>query len=429
MNKNFKKIKRNGGQAMIISVVFFLSISLIVISGLVSPSVREYKISNDLIRSRQSLFLAESGVEDAYYRLKNARSIGSSTLITVNGNTATTAITNTSASLKTITSLGDVFSRQRKSEMKISTGDGVVFKYGTQAGQGGISFKNNAYLKGSLYSNGNITGENGAYITGDAFVAGGNGLISNMRVGYGGTGDAHAHTITGSTVTGTIYCQHGSGNNKACDTSQADPVAQAFPISDESIASWKADATAGEVINNSVTISIPTTMGLKKIVGNLTVNKTLTITNTIYVTGNIIINEVSGSPKPPSIKLNSSYGSNSGIIIADGYIAINNNVVLQDSGTTGSYILFLSDSSCDAEVGNCNGKDAIDVNNNSNISIVNAQKGTVSFSNNAKVKEAVGNTIRLQNNVGIEYGSGITNVGFTSGPSGGWVLSSWQEVK
>ncbi|MDO8656770.1 MAG: hypothetical protein Q7K45_06035, partial [Nanoarchaeota archaeon] len=92
-------------------------------------------------------------------------------------------------------------------------------------------------------------------------------------------------------------------------------------------------------------------------------------------------------------------------------------------------ILLLSESICDDSMSGspCNGTNAIEVSNNSSISIVNAQKGTVYFSNNASVKEAVGNKIELKNNVGISYGSGLINVNFTSGPSGSWVIDSWAE--
>jgi hypothetical protein len=278
-------------------------------------------------------------------------------------------------------------------------------------------------VTGGLYSNGDITGANGAYITGDAIVAGSTGAMSNIRVGYGGTGDAYAHTVTDSTVTGTIYCQTGSGNNKACNTSLTDPAEQDLPITDAEITKWKSDAALGGTTNGDVTIAANTSLGPKKIVGNLTLNNnvTLTLTGTIYVTGNINLTGI--------VKLNSSYGATSGIILSDGYIIINNNVVFQDSGTAGSYILLLSDSTCDISitVSPCFGHSAIEVSNNSSISIVNAQKGTVYFSNNASVKESVGNKIELKNNVGITYGSGIINVGFTSGPSGSWVLDGWQE--
>ena len=410
---------------MLISVVFFLFISLAIIFGLVTPAVREFKKKSVDLSSKQSYFLAESGTEDAVYRILHNMTIDSSETITLNNNSVTTSITTLIGNIKDIVSLGDVQSFQRKNSSTIRTGDGAIFKYGTQAGQGGFVFQNNAHISGSVYSNGNIVGANGAYITGDAFVAGSTGTISNMRIGTDGIGIAEVHNITGSTVTGTIYCQNGSGNNKPCDPSQPDPAIQPLPIPDEDILKWQGDAELGGTINENITISGTTTLGPKKIVGNLAINGTLIMGGTVYVTGNITFG-VNGV-----LKLASSYGATSGIIISDGYIAISNNTVFQDSGTAGSYILLLSNSSCDASMSGspCNGHNAIEVSNNSDISIVNAQKGTVYFSNNATVKESVGNKIELKNNVGISYGSGIFNVGFTSGPSGSWQIGSWLETQ
>lgn len=423
-NKNKKKCLpagRQGGAAMLISVVFFLFISLAIISGLVSPTIREFRNAEMNLKSKQSYFLAESGTEDVAYRIIKGLPIGSSETIILGSNSTTTVITPLPGNTKQISSLGDVSSYQRKVNLTLQTGIGEVFKYGTQAGQGGFIFHNNSFVNGSLYSNGDIVGSNGAYITGDAFVAGDDGSISNMRVGFGGTGDAHAHSVTGSTVTGALYCKTGSSNNKSCNTSQADPAIENLPIPDADITTWKNDATAGGTTNGSMTISVPTTLGPQKIVGNLTINSTLTVANTIYVTGNITING--------TVKLDSSYGATSGVIISDGYININNGVVFQDSGTVGSYILILSNSLCDASMSDnpCDEHNAIQVSNNSDISIVNAQKGTIYFSNNAAVKEAVGNKIELKNNVGISYGSGLINVNFSSGPSGSWVIGGWGE--
>jgi hypothetical protein len=412
-------MKGNKGAAMLVSLIFFLFISLAVISGLVAGSIREFRNSSMSYNSKKSYYLSESGVEDALYRILTTKTIGASEVITLDSNSATTTITS-GASSKTIVANGNVTNYERKIALSLSAGEGEIFKYGTQSGQGGFIFQNNSHITGSLYSNGDIIGSNGAYITGDAYVAG-TGTISNMRVGYGGTGVAQAHSVTGSTITGSLYCQSGSGNNKSCNTSRSDLPTEALPISDDDIAGWEADAIAGGVTNGNVTISSPTSIGPRKIVGNLTVNSTLTLTNTIYVTGTVTI---SGT-----VKLDSTYGTTSGIIIADGYIIINNGSVFQDSGTAGSYIMFLSNSTCDDSVAisPCFGHNAIEVSNNSNISIANAEKGTVYFSNNASVKEAVGNKIELKNNVGISYGTGLISVDFTSGPTGGWVVSSWKE--
>src|SRR3989338_3431707 len=92
MNK-FKKLKKNTGQAMIISLVFFLFISIAIIAGVVSPAVSEYRVVNNLLQSRQSFFLSESVVEDAYFRLKNGKTIDSTETLTLNGGSATAVIT------------------------------------------------------------------------------------------------------------------------------------------------------------------------------------------------------------------------------------------------------------------------------------------------------------------------------------------------
>lgn len=580
-----KKIITNKGQAMILTVLFFLVLSTSIAIGLVSPVVREFQITSKVLDSKQSYFLAESGAEDASYRIKNNKQISATEVLSLNGHSATTTIASIGSSEKSIVSLGDVANNNRRVALSLKTGDGVVFKYGTQAGRAGIFFKNNAGLNGSLYSNGNILGSNGAFITGDAFVAntpaltadqtndspssptdsitfgttngtqdvaqsfklndagfinnvelyikkvstptnatvrittdnngqpstttvatgtlntnavstnygwisvslstvqllnnvtywividrstdaskyyiiganstyangqamigqyggtwnatnpvgldiyfrfylgGFTGLIDNMDIGTGGIGEAHAHTITDATATGTMYCQIGTGNNKACDTSRADPSPENLPISDANILDWKNDALSGGVINGDDTVSGTSTLGPKKINGNLVVSGTLTLADTLWVTGNI---DISGT-----VKLDASYGTTTGIIIADGYIHLGNNVVFQDSGTAGSYIMLLSTSVCDGDTpGNpCGAEDAISVRNNSDIIIANAQNGTVSFNNNASVKEVVGNRITLQNNSIVSYGSGLINVDFTSGPSGGWVVSSWKETE
>jgi hypothetical protein len=305
----------------------------------------------------------------------------------------------------------------RKLQAQIARGDGVVFKYGTQSGQGGFVLENNSIINGSLYSNGNIYGSNGAYITGDAIVAGPTGLIDNLDLGVGGTGNGFAHNIT------NLDCQSGSGNNKTCNTTQADAPLIDMPLKDSDINSWKDDGAAGGTITGNTTISSPTSMGPKKIVGNLTISSTLTITGTIYVTGNVII---SGT-----VKLSPTYGGTSGMIISDGYIDISNSTVFEDSGTAGSYIMLLTTSNCDTSISTspCLGKDAITIGNNSSITIANAQKGTVYFANNSSVREAVGYKIRLKNNSTISYGTGIINATFTSGPAGGYVLTSVSEIQ
>lgn len=421
---------------MMIAVLFFILIATVVMLGLTGPSAREYAIANKALLSKQSYFLAESGAEDAYYRIKTGKSLGSSVTLSLGSSSTSTTITTISSLQKQISSIGNVSNFKRSSGLTALNSTGVVFLYGTQAGQGGIVFGNNAFLNGDLYSNSNISGSNGAYITGSSWVAGATGSINNMCLGgtsssgscnNATTHDTHAHTVTNSNVTGTIYCQSGSGNNSSCNTSQADPATLALPVTTASITKWKADAAAGTVVTGNVTISTAQTLGPEKIIGNLTVSGSgvLTIADTIWVTGNVTF---SGSGGGSQVKLGSAYGSQSGIILSDGLINIGNNITFANSGTSGSYIMLLTTSSCDqsTSASPCNSNNAIEISNNAAIVIANAQSGTVHFSNNATVKEVVGDKIRLNNNVGISYGTGTVNVGFTSG-SNSWAPTSWKE--
>ena len=177
-NLNFKKNKkkylpagRQGGAAMLISVIFFLFISLAIISGLVLPTVREFKNTAVALNSKQSYFLAESGSEDALYRMLNNLAISANETIILNANEATTTITDIDSSTKQITSLGDVSGYQRKTGLTLSTSAGVAFNYGMQIGNGGLIMSNSATINGNVYVNGDITGSNSAKITGTAIAA------------------------------------------------------------------------------------------------------------------------------------------------------------------------------------------------------------------------------------------------------------------
>jgi len=84
-------------------------------------------------------------------------------------------------------------------------------------------------------------------------------------------------------------------------------------------------------------------------------------------------------------------------------------------------------SNCDAAT--CGGTNAINVNNNVGTVILNAQKGTISFSNNSGAKTATANKLVLENNAIVAYDSGLADINFTSGPGGTWNIISWDEVE
>ncbi len=404
---------------MIISIIFFLFISLAIILGLVSPSVREFKIGNDLIKSRQSFFLSESAIEDSYFRLRNAVPIGTTNTVTLGSDSATAVITDSGYNEKTVSALGDVSARQRKNQLVLTTSDGVSFNYGIESGIGGFVI-GNAVVNGNVYSNGSIYGSNGARVTGSAFAAGAGAVIDNVDVGGSGAGDIWGHTVTNSTVVGSLYCQTGSGNDKACNTSRADAPIVPMPITQQMLDEWIADARIGGTVTGDVTISSPTSLGPKEITGNLAIENNLTITGTIYLHGNIT------TKNGAHVTLDSSYGPTGGIIVIDGRAVLSNNVQFFGSGTAGSFVLLASTSVCPS---GCSGNNALEVLNNVGAILVNAQNGTVHLSNNVELNEVVGNKIIIDNSAVINYTSGLVNLNFTSGPSGGWKIKDWREVK
>ncbi len=560
---------------MMIIVFFFVFISLSVLTGIVTPTVNEFKIASTSYNSKTAYFTAESGVEDALYRIRNNKQISTSESLTIGSSSTTTTVTDISSSQKQITSLGDTDSNQRKVKVVVTTGVGISFSYGVQIGAGGFVMDNNSQITGSVYSNGPISGGSGT-ITGSAtsansaaltadqtngsgaptydmtfgtatgtqdyaqsfqvsvdapsnkvqlylkkvgnpsnltvrivtdasgspssvtktsgtisaslvstnygwinvpfstnpqldagtiywIVLDGNtsasnyykigannngyangvskigqftstwnatspssadsffnlytggivGSISSIRIGTGSTGNAYAHTVTGATILGTNYCQVGSGNNKTCNTSLADPVEVAMPISEQNIEDWKAIAEAGGIISGNYTSSGSVNMGPKKITGNLIVSGTLTLTGTIWVQGTITI--TNGA----TIKLASGYGSSEGIIISDGIVNMGNNSTFLGSGTSGSYVTMLTTSSSTS---------AITVGNNAGAVILYAGNGTIEVANNAGAKSLTGYFIHLNNNAVITYDSGLANSNFSSGPGGAYNISSWKET-
>jgi hypothetical protein len=46
-----------------------------------------------------------------------------------------------------------------------------------------------------------------------------------------------------------------------------------------------------------------------------------------------------------------------------------------------------------------------------------------------KIREATGYKLYLDNNAEIEYEVGLEDTTFSSGPSGGWDVVSWEEIE
>ena len=419
-----QSINYKSGQTMMIVVIFFLFISLAIVLSLISPTIREFKVSKDLLSSKESYFLAESGIEDAIYRFNSGKQISSSESITVGQNTVMTNIVSFGSNEKEIVSLGNVLNHQRKISLTLKVGTGISFNYGLQAGNGGFVMKNNSGVYGNVYSNGNVFGSSGVFITGSV-IASNYSSVDKIVIGSAGVGDAWANIITNSTITGNLYCQIGNNNNKICNTSQADPNPQPFPITDDIINNWKAVAEIGGTISGNYTPSgSSSSLGPKKITGNLNLpnGHKLTLNGIVWVEGNINISNNA------EIHLASSFGSNGGILLADGYIDLSNNIEFFGSGTNGSYILVITTSDCPTS-SYCNDYDAITMGNNSEIVVLNAQNGKINLKNNAGANSETADKIFLNSNATVTYQTGLANSNFITGPSGAWKIDTWEEIE
>ncbi len=264
------------------------------------------------------------------------------------------------------------------------------------------------------------------YIGGQTSSISGENQWNQLRVGTSGSGIARASVVNNTNATGIIYCQSGTGNNKACNTTQQPPAPQAWPVSDNNIADFKDQALVGGTQTGNVSYGGSTTasIGPRKIVGNLDIGGSAVVTTngTLWVTGNLTIG---GSGR---LKLSSAYGSNSGVIIVDGRISIAGSSPVEGSGTSGSYILLISLSDCPTS-SSCSGSNAINISGSAGAVVLVAQNGTISFSGSARAKQATAYRLSLSGSTTVTYESGLADITFSSGPSGSWAVTSWKETQ
>ncbi len=422
--------KKNRGQVLLVTAVFFTLISLSVMVGVVGPVVSGSRSSQTLRESKTSYILAESVLDDATYRLKTGKTIGSSDAITLNGQSATATIETTTDG-KTVTAEGNVDQAVRSLQSKVTVGAGASFNFGMQADTGGIAMENNSSVSGNVYANGPITGANSNLVQGNAISAGPSGLVSGLHA----TGTAYAHTITNSTIDGDAYYQSLSvsviGGTK--HPGSLDQATTSLPISDNQVAAWENAATTTTItspcpykITNTATIGPAKINCDLEISGN---NYTLTLTGPVWVTGNINIKN------GPTIKVDPSLGNEGVALIADNpsdrltssqIILDNSSTFFQGSGGNNSYIIMISQNK-GAETGGS--EVAIDVGNSaSGALLVYAGHGEVLLHNSVALKQVSAYLIRLQNYANVTYETGLISALFNTGPSGGWHISSWGEI-
>ncbi len=422
--------KFNSGQAMLTMVVFFMFASIVVVFGIINPILKEAAISKNLVSSYQSYYTAQSGLEDVYYRIINSKQYTTREDLSLNNSTTTTQ-TSDIANGKQITALGTTSSLARKLQMNILLGTGISFHYGVQSGRGGFVLQNSSSIIGNVHSAGSVTGA-GNYVYGDVVSSGTGGLIDGIHA----TGTAFAHVIKNSTIDKDAYYVSISntsvgGNSYPGSSDQGDVP---LPIPDSQISEWESDATAGGSVTCSggkYSITSNTSIGPKKIPCDLLIKGTgiiVTITGPVWVTGNI------DTQTSPTIKMSSGLGSQNVAIIADnpsdqsgsGIITIGQNTVFQGTGQSGSYVFMISQNNSSETGGSTN---AINMGQGASALVAYAAHGQITLQQSVSIKEVTAYKIILQNSANVTYDTGLPSVLFESGPSGGYDITSYQEIQ
>ncbi len=260
----------------------------------------------------------------------------------------------------------------------------------------------------------------------DVFLGGnpssisGAGQYTPMSIGSGGAGSAWAYSLSSVTVRDNAYCELGefifdrNNNATTCNITRGAPPTAELPITSTMITNWK-NIAATSVQTGNITISSASTTGPKKIVGNLTVTSgaTLSLTGPIWVTGTITVN---GGSK---VKVLSSAGALGGILIADGIIAVSGGGELLGSGTAGSYMMAISESTSAS---------AISVNGGAGSIILVALNGTVNISGGGTANNVVAKQFNMTGGSHVIYDSSLAGLSFVGAPSTSWAVGRWGEV-
>lgn len=380
---SYKTHKNQNGLVALLMVIVVMMTSATLALSVVFVFLNQIKSTRNTAYSYESIYAAESGVEDILLRYfdadKNLPAFPS--ILTVGSATASSTISTDDLENDTITSEGDRQGRFRRIVVDTSPSGTGVFSLAVQIGEGGLTMDSNSEVIGNVYSNGDITGASNTEIDGDASAV---GIISSPRP-----------AVTGTKTEG----------------------AESHPLREIDTDYWKARANINsDPIIGDIEYEGDTNLGPRKIEGNLTLdgNVNLTVTGPIHVTGNFTMESNA------ALFLDEGLSATSTALIVEGVVTFSSNSEIHSTvATPKGYIMVLSESAVDP---------AIDISSNNPIeAALYAPNGTISTSSNADLVSIAGYAIHLNSNTEIVYDLGLRELDFSGGPTIGAEIISWQE--
>ncbi len=405
---------QKGVTLLIIVIVILIAMLSVAISGFLELRDGLRSSANE-VKSVQAYYSAEGALEDVLVRLRESMNYNTIYNQQIGGASTTFAVSEDVGGSRTIIGIADMDGRFRKVVITyemVASAD-ASFHYGAQAGDGGFIIRNGSIVYGNVYSNGNVVMTSNSSITETVKIARNSNKLEKGNVG----GDVYVGNCIDAKITGILYANSNSGCTAAAIvTPLASEIATAtLPVTDAQIAKWKSDAESGGVHTGNVYFDDGThTLGPLKIAGNLTlsVDAVLNMEGTLWVTGDVLIEQSA------QLKLDSAYGTDSGIFISDGQMDLQNTAKATGSGAAGSYLMLIS---------TYDGLEAINIEQSFRADILFTNRGEILIQNSSNLREVTGYSIHLENNAEIHYESGLADVSFTGGPGGSWVITSWRE--
>ncbi len=424
-------LRRNSGQAAVVATLFFVAVTLVLVVGTSSSALKEESASRSHAVGKKGYFLSEAGQEEVIYRFVTGKPVPETVFLSINGDTATITVADAGIDRKDITAVGNSGKNIRKTLVSLLTGEGTSFVYGVQVGDGGLIMENTSSVTGNVFSSGPVLGHNSNIIRGDVISSGSSGIIDGVHA----TSSAYAHTIQDSLIEGDAYYSTIMNTTVGGQLFPGSPDqdAAALPISDDMIAQWELGAEAGGMISSPCPYEIKSdvTIGPVKINCNVVISgsPTVTLAGNVWVVGTIDIKN------SPTVAVDASLGDASVVVIADdpsnrltgSTIEMENSTEFFGSGQSGSYIIFISQNNS-AEAGG--DEEAIEIQNSARGDVIlYAGHGEITLQNSVKLKEVTGYKVHLKNSAVVEYATGLQNILFSTGPSGGYQIVDWKEIE
>lgn len=401
---------------------FFVTVLVMVVVFGIAASIStltylEQKIVQNTVRSAQAYYLAEAGIEDILLRLAKGMNWSTPYNLETEKGSASLEISQIIGGSRTIISQGNTADRIRKiSAIYEISSEKLSFYYGAQIGDGGMIMDDGGAVIGNVFSNGPITAASNTEITDTAKAANIGNYIDGAQIGQ----DAYVDICNNSNIQGTLVCsQHTNCTASSIETLLEEIPPLDLPIPQDQINEWKNIAESGGIYSGDYILEGKGEdyLGPIKIEGNMVIQDQaqLFLTGTVWVTGNITIQNKS------RVQLDgNSYGSNSGVIMSDSGIILKDSAKAIGSGAVGSYLLVLSSAV---------GDQAIMIQDDFQADIIYAQNGWIVIQNTTNLRTALGYGIHLKNNAELVYEVGLEDVFFSSGPQGGWDVTSWSEIE